>query len=180
MKKKPDLRTIKKKLKEGQKLTQAETRKWRAKNKELAWQAFSKYIRTRDCIRFNGSLETGTCVTCNKSFPLKSLQAGHFVSGRNDAVLFNEEVVHTQCIVCNVMKGGMYAEYAVFMLKQGYTQEQIEDFIKLKQSPLKYDVDYFISIKNDYNSRTSTIIEQFNQKDPLEIDQNKLNAVFDV
>ena len=78
------------------------------------------------------------------------------------------------------MKGGMYAEYAVFMLKQGYTQEQIEDFIKLKQSPLKYDVDDFISIKNDYNSRTSTIIEQFNQKDPLEIDQNKLNAVFDV
>lgn len=68
----------------------------RAKNR--AWKWFSLYIRARDCIKTTGSISRGKCVTCGKEFNFKDLQAGHFVQGRNNAVLFNELGVNAQCL----------------------------------------------------------------------------------
>lgn len=73
----------------------------RALAKKKAWEAFSLYIRTRDCIRFTGDPEQGMCVTCKSFKPRKELQAGHFVGGRGNAVLFDERLVYSQDGYCN-------------------------------------------------------------------------------
>ncbi len=78
--------------------------------KAKAWKAFSIYIRTRDCLRFSGDPELGKCVTCNKAFPFKSLQAGHFISGRTNSVLFDERLVYSQCLTAE-SNINMYGNY---------------------------------------------------------------------
>lgn len=105
------------------------------KAKDKAWVAFSRYIRTRDCIRFRKSLTEGICVTCKRVYPIGQLQAGHFIPGRNNAVLLDERIVYSQCAGCNLAPprglGGNYIEYFVFM-EHEWGREKIDEFRALK------------------------------------------------
>ncbi len=85
-----------------------------SKVKKDTWILFSKYIRLRDHFRYcpgetmfvetkNGSQEVkvGKCVTCGAKKPIAAqggLQAGHFIPGRNNAVLFCTKGVNSQCL----------------------------------------------------------------------------------
>ena len=51
-----------------------------------AWDAFSLFIRLRDCLKTTGAKEYGVCFTCGRKYAFKALQAGHFVRGRGGAV----------------------------------------------------------------------------------------------
>jgi predicted transcriptional regulator len=132
--------------------------------KEEAWKAFSTYIRTRDCIRFSGDPELGKCVTCNKALPFKKLQAGHFIQGRGNAVLFDDRLVYTQCVGCNgnppFGKGGNYVEYFLFMLKEGYTPEELEEFNNLKKTTVKYQIHEFIELKEEFKTLTKELLKE--------------------
>lgn len=75
------------------------------------WPLFSKYIRLRDCLATTGTKTHGKCITCGRQYPFGKLQAGHFVPGRNDSVLFDEELVNAQCYRCNVILAGMWPRY---------------------------------------------------------------------
>ena len=66
--------------------------------KKQSWQEFSKWIRLRDCVKTTGDTESGVCITCGKLIPFKQSQAGHFIAGRVNAVLFDEDIVHLQCL----------------------------------------------------------------------------------
>ena len=83
------------------------------KMKTDTWDMFSKYIRLRDADE-NGYVK---CVTCGKVmfWEKDGAQAGHFIPGRHGAVLFNEELVHTQCYGCNICKGGNGGRYFRYM-----------------------------------------------------------------
>ena len=87
------------------------------KLKKDAWDWFSKYIRLRDCLKTTGTKEWGTCITCNTRHHFKELQAGHFVSGRGNSVLFQEDGVHAQCMQCNFFKGGNPVAYMIKMIE---------------------------------------------------------------
>lgn len=134
----------------------------RAKAKEKAWTAFSAYIRTRDCLRFTGSTTEGKCVTCRQAKPYKDLQAGHFVGGRGNAVLFDERIVYSQCGYCNqkppVGLGGNYAAYTLWMQDEGYTREQIEEFLNLRHTTKVYKQHDFEEIKATYEEKTKLLI----------------------
>jgi len=54
------------------------------------------------------------------------MQAGHFIGGRNNSILYDERGVHAQCYGCNVGKKGNIVKYYKFMLKE-YGQEVIDD-----------------------------------------------------
>jgi len=129
----------------------------RASAKTKAWDAFSLYIRTRDCIRFTGDPEQGMCVTCKNPFPRTKLQAGHFVAGRGNAVLFNEQIVYSQCGYCNQKPpmglGGNYAAYTLFMFDEGYSREEIEGFLALKGTTKQYKLHDFIEIEKEYKQK---------------------------
>lgn len=129
----------------------------RARAKSDAWNAFSIYIRTRDCIRFTGKPDEGMCVTCKRYFPFKQLQAGHFIQGRGNAVLFDERLVYSQCISCNgnppFGKGGNYVEYFRFMLDE-VGLEKVDEFRHLKYTTVIYKIHDFERIEQEYKDKT--------------------------
>ena len=80
--------------------------------KRKAWDAFSKYIRTRDS--YDG---INICVTCNRSYPVKDLQAGHFITRRAKSILYHEKNVHAQCEYCNHWGHGEPLKYQDALIK---------------------------------------------------------------
>lgn len=82
-----------------------------SKLKKDCWDVFSKYIRTRDCVRTTGCASWGLCITCGKRIHIKLLQAGHFIAGRHNNNLFSEKGCHAQCYNCNINLKGNTLEY---------------------------------------------------------------------
>ena len=103
------------------------------KLKVKAWNLFSRYIRYRDCYATCGSYEYGQCYTCEKEYPFKKLQAGHFVDSRTKPVLFNPDIVKAQCMQCNVFKKGNKDFYTPKMIKE-YGQEKVLEFLELRHN----------------------------------------------
>ncbi len=95
------------------------------KNKDL-WPIFSKYIRTRDCLRTTGCASWGLCITCNKRYHIKLLQAGHFLPGRHNANIFYEKGCHGQCYNCNINLRGNTLNYMDALIKL-YGEEIVEE-----------------------------------------------------
>jgi hypothetical protein len=79
--------------------------------KKKLWGIFSLYIRTRDCFRTTGTSSFALCITCERRYHIKTLQAGHFISGRHNANLFSEKGTHAQCYNCNINLRGNALEY---------------------------------------------------------------------
>lgn len=128
------------------------------REKEKTWKAFSIYIRTRDCIRTTGDPTKGSCITCNKLFDFKNLQAGHAIGGRNNAVLFDEEIVYAQCIIDNIYKGGAYAEYALVLIRK-HGDKWFEDKLKSKTSKtVKYTIDDLVKLREYYKEKTRQLL----------------------
>ena len=109
--KKPSLSTLKKKL----------------------WKVFSEYVRRKDAD------EGGTvaCVTCGKLMFWKEAHAGHAIPGRNNAVLFDEDIVKPQCPVDNIWKGGQYHIFATVLIKE-HGLEWWEKKLDDSRKPVKY------------------------------------------
>ena len=107
------------------------------------WPIFSRYIRTRDCIKTTGTANFGVCITCGKTKPFKSLQAGHFFPGRTDAILFDDKQVYAQCYRCNMKLQGMWHKYYHFMLSEGYTNEDIMDMIEHCEDEVEFTREWF-------------------------------------
>jgi hypothetical protein len=107
--------------------TKAEWIEW------AAWPIFSKFIRLRDCLATTGTLTHGVCITCGRRYPFSKLQAGHFLPGRMDTVLFDEESVNAQCYRCNVVLAGMWPSYYRIMQErhgQDWIEHKIEEWIE--------------------------------------------------
>lgn len=83
--------------------------------KKKLWVVFSRYIRMRDCVEATGTITHGKCCTCGRSYPIGKLQAGHFIPGRADSILFDPRCVHGQCYRCNVIRSGEWVKYFRFM-----------------------------------------------------------------
>ena len=58
------------------------------------------------------------------------MQAGHFLPGRHNSVLFNEKNVHAQCSGCNMFKQGNSVKYFRFM-QRTYGEDVIAELEKL-------------------------------------------------
>ncbi len=67
------------------------------------------------------------------------MQAGHFVPGRTNSVLFDEDIVRPQCSVCNVINGGEYGRYFLYYKREELkTDEDLEEFLNRKFKIVKY------------------------------------------
>jgi hypothetical protein len=101
------------------------------------------------------------CVTCNRDYPYKSLQAGHFIQGRSNSVLFDERIVYSQCAGCNMNrpygKGGNYVEYFVFM-EEEWGRDMIEEFRKLKYQEVIYKSHDYIEIKEKFIDKYNKLL----------------------
>ncbi len=72
---------------------------------------FSQWVRLSNADN-NGNC---TCVTCNKSFFWKEIQAGHFISRKHYSTRWDERNVLPQCVGCNVFKYGEQYKYSIFL-----------------------------------------------------------------
>lgn len=125
------------------------------KAKKRAWTAFSKYIRLRDALKTTKTREWVICVTCRKRFPAFGpgcAQAGHFIPGRHNAVLFNEKMVNAQCRGCNVWGGGKLPEYEAYMQKT-YGPKVVAELWKLSRENIQYKVHDYLEIEEKYKNK---------------------------
>lgn len=96
------------------------------------WPVFSRYIRMRDCLEATGTTTHGKCCTCGRSYPIGKLQAGHFIPGRADSILFEPTCVHSQCYRCNVLRQGEWLKYFRYMEKK-YGLEHVFKLMALSE-----------------------------------------------
>ncbi len=137
-----------------------------SKAKKKAWDSFSIYIRTRDAIKTTNTTTNCKCVTCNRILPLKGhggLQAGHFIAGRHNAILFEETNVHAQCYGCNVMKKGNTTEYWLFMEKE-YGRKEIDRLLALDKTTVQYKVYDFLELNEKFKKKLTDLLADFNKK----------------
>ena len=126
--------------------------------KQKAWANFSKYIRLRDCLLTTGTPEAGACCTCGKIVEFKYSQAGHFISGRRNAVLFSEEGVHLQCYGCNIGRGGAIHEYWLFM-EEKYGRPVIDKLLAESKQTIKYTREDYQEITKKYQEKYQELLD---------------------
>ena len=86
--------------------------------KAKAWKLFSEYIRRS----YSDRHDNATCYTCGATGHWKSLQAGHAIPGRTNAVLLDEDVVRPQCVACNIYRRGNYPVFVNNLIKEHSTE----------------------------------------------------------
>lgn len=127
----------------------------RAKARCLA--AMSRYVRLRDCIATTGDSDRGRCVTCNRIYPFKKLQAGHFVAGRRGENLLDERGIHAQCYGCNVCDHGRTLDYLDYMLG-AYGPAVVDELRRKANTPTHYTAEDYRDMEREY-LRKITILE---------------------
>ena len=109
---------------------------------------FSQYIRRSNADN-NGYC---TCVTCNKAFHWKEIQAGHFMSRKHYSIRWDERNVKPQCVTCNVYRAGEQYKYSIFLGKElsNVLYLQSKEIVKFTN----YELEDMI---NDYSERLKKI-----------------------
>jgi hypothetical protein len=99
------------------------------------------------------------CCSCGKIYPIKSAQAGHFIPGRNNAVLFEENGVHAQCYSCNIGKGGNWPGYYEFMLEE-YGQIEIDKQLEARNKIVQYKLSDYLEIAEIYKQKLKELEDE--------------------
>jgi hypothetical protein len=134
-----------------------------SKAKKDAWDAFSRYIRTRDALKTTGGIEYCRCITCN-TWKLaigtkyeQGLQAGHFIPGRTNDILFDEEQVNAQCYHCNEGLNGNWTMYYKVMI-QRHGQEKVNEMINRPYQSIQFKVFQLDEIRDKYNKKYNKLL----------------------
>ena len=102
------------------------------------WVRLSNADNNKNCI----------CVTCNKVFFWKEIQAGHFMSRKHYSIRWSEDNVKPQCVGCNVFKYGEQYKFSLFLGKDA------ADVLYLKSKEIVKFTNYELEDKiNDYSLR---------------------------
>ncbi|MDD4689055.1 MAG: recombination protein NinG [Eubacteriales bacterium] len=122
------------------------------KAKDKAWKAISRYIRHKECLETTGDVDYGICCTCGKLKHRKELQAGHYISGRTNSILFVEDGIHIQCVHCNMFNEGNKSEYEKYMLKR-YGKEKCDRLKDLKHIRKSLNLFELKAIEQEYKEK---------------------------
>lgn len=109
-------------------------------------KVFNTYIRMRDT-RYDKGQPYFICISCNTPKDLSQMNAGHFWPvGGYEAVRFDEDNVHGQCVHCNnfASNGVVMQKYTVNLIKKiGQTRFDIlanRRFNKSKLMPFEVEL----------------------------------------
>lgn len=123
--------------------------------KKKAWAEFSKYIRLRDSLSTTSAGTHAWCCTCGQLYPVFGkgcMQAGHYVAGRINAILFEENGCHAQCYNCNINLKGNTLNYRGFMLRE-YGPAETERIENLRFKLVKYSPAELEAIRDKYKAK---------------------------
>lgn len=113
---------------------------------------FSQFIRMRDA-DWKGYIK---CVTCRKYIFWKASDAGHFLPGRKNIILFDERQVHAQCGRCNRFRAGNWDKYYAVM-KEKHGQEVIDELIALNNQMKEWKLAELKEKLNHYQSKVGSL-----------------------
>lgn len=88
--------------------------------KDDAWDLLSKIVRLGQEQEFGFAF----CVTCfidkgvKTPVSWKTLQAGHFQSGRGNSILFDRRGIRPQCFGCNMRKQGNTNAFLIYLERE--------------------------------------------------------------
>lgn len=116
------------------------------------WPVFSQYIRLKES--YDG---WGQCITCSIKKPWKDLQAGHFVSRRFKATLYEEMNVHTQCFACNCMLSGNLLIYRRVM-DDIYSPKAVEELERRAKQVKKFTVGELGVMLDGYTAKVKELV----------------------
>jgi hypothetical protein len=119
--------------------------------KAEVWDLFSEYIRRRDSDE-NGYIK---CCTCGKSAHWKEVDAGHFISRKQNMTLYDERNSHAQCKYCNGPKQGNIIAYQDFMLNK-YGQKTVDELWRLARITHEFTVRELTALKEKYKNLIPT------------------------
>lgn len=134
-------------------------------DKKKAWDNFSRFIRTRDCLAATGIPFVGHCITCGygRRFHIRYLQAGHCLPGRSNTKLFDERLVHAQCKHCNEYRDGRIQKYEKLMITK-YGAEEFEQ-MKIASRNIIQDKDMdFKEIAKTYKEKYEKLLREHGYK----------------
>lgn len=120
---------------------------------KVVWPIFSKFIR----LKYADWRGYCTCVTCGKVQSWKEMQAGHFIPGRMNSILFEERGVHPQCYLCNGPLKGNPRKYEAFM-KEKYGQEVIDELDKLSNEMRQFKHEELVDMWNHYKDQVKILL----------------------
>ena len=126
--------------------------------KTKCWKLFSLMIRLKETDKRG----YGMCVTCGNARNFKELQAGHFVDGRGNSILFDERGVHIQCAGCNVFKSGNKLHYWKWMEKN-YGRGVIDELMILAKQPKKFTIEQLEEMAKNLTLRYSELMQGKNE-----------------
>jgi hypothetical protein len=125
--------------------------------RQKAWYAFSRYIRHRDCLLTTGGTDYGICCTCGNTFPFERLQAGHFIPGRNNAILFDTRGVNAQCVGCNMYANGRQPKYHEWMIDH-HGQEVIDELFHRARKSAQFKPYHYEDFIQTFKAWDNTIL----------------------
>jgi hypothetical protein len=102
------------------------------------------------------------CITCRRPYSFKQLQAGHFIAGRTNSVLFDERGVNSQCYGCNVGRGGAHVEYFIWMEKE-YGRDVIDELRAKRHQTQKFTVEDYKATEDYYKTKTKNLLDNHKQ-----------------
>lgn len=120
--------------------------------KTKAWKLFSEYIRRK----YADDSGYVACVTCGSVAHWKQMQAGHFIPGRCNSILFEENGVHPQCRRCNYNEGNG-PEYYIFMEKT-YGKDEIDRLRALRHQTVKLSPAFYEQLILDLKGKLEGMV----------------------
>lgn len=124
--------------------------------KHTVWASFARFIKIRDTDRAGVCY----CCTCGKGMSWSSpdCNAGHFIGGRTNSVLFDETIVHAQCSRCNNYGGGKPWDYEQFMMKRyDYDYGTLEEIKARRHQIKKYTMEDLKDLKKHFDKEFERI-----------------------
>lgn len=123
--------------------------------KKKAWAEFSRYIRKSHA----DELGWVKCYTCGNTGLWNKFQAGHGIGGRNNAVLFMEEVVRVQCVGCNVFGRGQYRIFKRKLIEE-LGIDEYDRLVKESNKVVQFKEKDFIELEKKYTALTKEVLRE--------------------
>ena len=129
-------------------------------DRKKAWEACARYCKIRDCLKVRGFAFLGRCITCDRNYHIVNLEAGHAISGRRNAVLFDVAIIHPQCSYCNQVMHGRQKRYRK-ILAEIHGEEWMANRERRAKRVIKDSQIDFVKLQKGFESKYKVMMESY-------------------
>ena len=125
--------------------------------KASCWRYFAKYILLRYA-RDGGWV---SCVTCGRQYQVDSpdIHAGHLLAGRSNSILFEEDAVFPQCVICNCFKDGNEKVFKAWYINK-FGEDKYWEMMRLKNKVVWFTEDELLQKEEYYRNQCKRLREE--------------------